>query len=136
MYETLKEDYNDKYEYILPEVTIDKNIFTSEKFGNLDLQTNLKVHNYDTNKHTNFFVNDFEWESNNLIFNSNIKNKFLGKLKNINYEAKNVDMFKKDTTNELFGAFGLLSEIDFQKTQNNTDHFFTPKLLLKLSPGA
>ena len=31
MYETLKEDYNDKYEYILPEVTIDKNIFTSEK---------------------------------------------------------------------------------------------------------
>ena len=49
VYETLKEDYNDKYEYILPEVTVDKNLL-SNKFGNLDLQSNLKFHNYDTNK--------------------------------------------------------------------------------------
>ena len=30
VYETLKNDYNDKYEYILPEVTIDKNLFSNE----------------------------------------------------------------------------------------------------------
>ena len=76
VYETLKDDYNDKYEYILPEITIDKNIFGSEKFGNLNLQSNLKVHNYDTNKHTNFLVNDFEWTSNDFIFDSNIKAQF------------------------------------------------------------
>ena len=51
-------DYNDKYEYILPEVTVDKNLL-SNKFGNLDLQSNLKFHNYDTNKLENFLVNDF-----------------------------------------------------------------------------
>ena len=38
-----------------------------------------------------------------------------GNLKNINYEAKNVDIYKEDTTSELFGALGLLSKIDFQK---------------------
>ena len=32
IYETLKNNYNDKYEYIFPEVTIDKNLFSSEKF--------------------------------------------------------------------------------------------------------
>ena len=26
MYETMKEDYNDKYEYIFPEITLDKNL--------------------------------------------------------------------------------------------------------------
>ena len=54
VYETLSEDYNDKYEYILPEITIDKNLVANNKIGNLDLQTSLKTHNYDTNKLTNF----------------------------------------------------------------------------------
>jgi hypothetical protein len=73
------------------------------------LQTNLKVHSYDTNKLSSFLVNNLDWESNDIIINSTIKNKFLGKLKNINYEAKNIDLFKKETTNELYGALGLLS---------------------------
>ena len=136
LYETLNDDYDDKYEYIFPEITIDKNIFTDDKFGGLDLQTNLKVHSYDTNKLSSFLVNNLDWESNDIIINSTIKNKFLGKLKNINYEAKNIDLFKKETTNELYGALGLLSEIDFQKSNNNSIHTFTPKLLLRFSPGS
>ena len=135
VYETLKDNYNDKYEYILPEITLDKNILSNEKFGNLDLQTNIKVHNYETNKFTSFFVNDFEWSSNDIILNSKIKNKFLAKFKNINYEARNIDIYKDDPTNELHGAIGLFSEIDFQKKRNNFTHLLTPKLLLKLSPG-
>ena len=136
LYETLNDSYDDKYEYIFPEVTIDKNIFTDDKFGGLDLQTNLKVHNYDTNKLTSFLVNNLNWESNDIIINSSIKNKLLGKLKNINYEAKNIDIFKKETTNELYGALGLLSEINFQKENNNSIHALTPKLLLRFSPGS
>ena len=54
LYETLKEDYDDKYEYILPEITFDKNLFNNEKIGILDLSSNYKVHNYDTNKLNKF----------------------------------------------------------------------------------
>ena len=43
VYETMKGNYNDKYEYILPEVTLDKNLFSKEKLGTLDLQTNLNL---------------------------------------------------------------------------------------------
>ncbi len=136
VYETLKDDYNDKYEYIFPEITIDKNLLSSQKFGNFDFQTNLKVQNYDTNKASNFLINDFDWESNNLIFNSKINNTFLGKIRNINYEAKNIDIYKNDTTNELFGAVGLLSKVDFQKITDSLNHIISPKILLKLSPGS
>ena len=33
IYETLKDNYTDKYEYIAPEITFDKNLFNNDKFG-------------------------------------------------------------------------------------------------------
>ena len=136
VYETLKENYEDKYEYILPELTIDKNLINSATLGNLDLQTNLKVHNYETNKLTNFIVNDFNWTSKDIISNFGFNSKILGNIKNINYEAKNVDRYKTDPTSEIFGALGLLSEIDLVKKRNKTDHHLTPKVLVRYAPGS
>ncbi len=136
VYETLKDSYNDKYEYILPELTIDKNLFSGERLGNLDLQTNLKVHNYDTNKLTNFVVNDFNWSSKEIFSEIGIKSKFLGNIKNINYEAKNIDIYKENPTSEFFGALGILSEFNLQKFQNNTNHLITPRILVRYAPGS
>ena len=135
-YETLKDEYDDKYEYILPEITLDKNLFSNNSYGTLDLQSNLKIHNYDTNKLTQFLVNDFNWNFKEFNFNSGIKSKIIGHIKNINYEAKNVDRFKDETTNELYGAFGYLTELNLQKKQNDSIHTLKPKLLLRLSPGS
>ena len=67
IYETLKETYNDKYEYVLPDIILSKNLFSSPKFGNADFTSNLNVHNYDTNKFANFFVNDIDWISNSFL---------------------------------------------------------------------
>ena len=69
-----------------------------------------------------------------LFLTQTLKHNF--KILNINYEAKNVDLYKEDTTSELFGALGLLSKIDFQKNENGNVHLLTPKVLLKLSPGS
>ena len=59
VFETLKDNHEDKYEYIFPELTLDKKLISDENFGYLELQSNYKVHNYETNKLTNFLVNDF-----------------------------------------------------------------------------
>ena len=135
VYETLKSDYEDKYEYILPELTLDKNLFYNENLGSLDIQTNYKVHNYDTNKLTNFLVNDFDYVSNDKILNNIFNTKILANLKNINYESKNVNIYKNDPTSEFFGSLGILSEINFQKFKNNSIHLFKPKMLLRYAPG-
>ena len=135
VYETMKEGYNDKYEYILPEIIFNKNLFNNDTLGNLDLETNFKVHNYDTNRLTSFVVNDFNWSSKDIFLDSGLKTQFLGNLKNINYEAKNVDIYKDDTTNELFGAFGLATEMNLQKYNGDLKHILKPKLLLRHSPG-
>ncbi len=135
VYETLNDSYNDKYEYILPDITVDKSLFNN-KFGNADLQTNFKVHNYDTNKLMSFVINDLNWNSNIMNFESGFRGEFLGNIKNINYEAKNLDIFKEETTNELFGALGYLNKIDLEKTLNNSRHLMTPKMLIRYAPGS
>ena len=135
MYESLKDDYEDKYEFIFPEITLNKNLFLNEK-GNLDLQTNYKVHNYDTNKLTNFLVNDFDWQSNQINFDNGINSLFLANLKNINFESKNVEVYKDDPTIEFFGSLGLLSEMDLEKYKGDIKHSLTPKMLVRMSPGS
>ena len=135
VYETLKEDYNDKYEFIIPEITLDKNLFSNDKFGYMDLQTNFKVHNYDTNKLTSFFTNNLNWNIKKFNFDSGFRGSILGNLKNINYESKNVQPYKDDFTSEVFGALGYLTEVDLQKTLGDTNHLLKPKFLLRYSPG-
>ena len=56
VYETLKSKYEDKHEYILPELTLNKNLYSDENLGNFELVSNLKVHNYDTNKSSTFLL--------------------------------------------------------------------------------
>ena len=125
----MKDNYNDKYEYIAPEITLDKNLFVDEDLGSLDLQTNFKMHNYDTNKLTNF-VNDLRWSSIDFVNKYGIKSKFLSNFKNINYESKNVDLYKEEPTSEVFGAVGYKSEIQLKKEKGGNQHFLTPKYLL------
>ena len=135
VYETLQEDYTDKYEYIFPNATLSKNLMNSEILGNLDLQTNLEIRNYDTNKYTNFLVNDFNWSSKSLFLENGINSKFLGNLRNINYETKNIDLYKKELTNEIHGSLGLLSKINLEKDSGSRKHSLIPKILLRYSPG-
>ena len=131
-YRTLKDTYNDKYENIVPDITVSKNLF-SDKFGNGDFNSNFKIHNFDTNKTKKLLINNFDWEvdKSNNFFNS----KFLTSFKNVNYDIKNVANYKSDTTNEFYGAVGYLGGIDLFKSVSNKNHLLTPKFLIKYSPN-
>ena len=111
-------------------------MLSDQNLGSIDYQSNYKAHAYETNKFTNFLVNDFDWTSKNLSSNRGLKIKILGNLKNINYEAKNEKIYKDELTSELFGALGLLSSLKLEKKNKNFNHFLTPKILIRYSPGS
>ena len=135
VFTTLAEGYNDKYEYILPELNLNKNLF-SDKLGYGEYQSNFKIYNYDTNKYKKFFVNNLNWNFDKNFFTQIYDGKFLMNLKNINYEVQNVDKFKVDTTSELFGALGYLASIDlYKKNKEEKNHSLKPKMLLRYSPN-
>ena len=134
-FRSLADKYNDKYEYILPEITYDKQIF-GESLGYGNLKSNIKVHNFDTNKYKKFFTNEFDWNIENPFSEKIFDGKFLTKFKNINYEVQNVNEFKSETTNELFGALGYLASINLYKNDyNGSYHSLTPKVLFKYAPN-
>lgn len=136
IYETLKETYNDKYEYILPEILYDKNLLQNDYLGTLDLQSNLKITNYDTNKTSKMFINDFDWNSKSYYFQNGISGEFIGKLKNVNFETKNISSFKEEETNEMHGAIGYLSKLKlFKNTGPDSQNLLTPKFLVRYAPG-
>ena len=83
-----------------------------------------------------FLLNDFNWNYKELNFNSGIKSKIFGHFKNINYEPKNVDLYKKKPTTEFHGALGYLTQINLEKRENNSSHLLTPKFMIRYSPGS
>lgn len=136
IFETLGSKDSNKYEYVLPEIAFQRNLLSDEKFGNLDFISNYRANQFETNKFTSFLINDFNWSSGEKNFNSGIKGQFLGHFRNLNYESKNVEFLKKDTTSEIFGALGYLSELNLQKTIKDAVHKFKPKFLIKYAPGS
>ena len=135
-YETLANTYNDKFEYIYPEIELRKNLINNIQVGNIDLESNFKILNQDTNKTSKSLVNNIDWDFKNFNFNSGVRSRLISKIKNVNYETKNIDNRKNEPTNELYGAFGYFSEIDLIKeTSKSSKHYLKPKALLRYSPG-
>ena len=126
-----------RHEYLLP-LILEKNLMVNEKYGTLDLGSNLKLRNYETNKQTNFLINDFNWKSNKWLNTFGINSYFEGLVKLVNYESENTDEYKNDKENtELNSALGYFAKIGLYKEDfiNKKFHTLTPRILLRYSPG-
>tara|TARA_B100000963_G_scaffold360919_1_gene393872 strand:- start:2132 stop:4531 length:2400 start_codon:yes stop_codon:yes gene_type:complete len=130
---SLSDNYNDKYEYLLPNISLTRGLF-SKKFGYGELYSNLKVHNYDTNKTEKIFTNSLSWQLDRPFKEQSYSGALLAQIKNFNYENKNISKFKNDATSEFFGALGYLASIDLFKSLGDVEQYLKPKILLKLAP--
>ena len=129
---------NQKYEYLVPYLSFAKNLPIEQKYGYLDFSSDLRVRNYDVNKQTELFVNDFNWSSNKRNNNLGITSQFQGLLKTVNYNAENTTKYKsEDANHEVSGALGYLAKLGLYKNdfKRLNQHLLTPKILLRYSPG-
>ena len=126
-----------RHEYLLP-LTIEKNLMANEKYGFLDLGSDLKLRNYETNKQANSLVNNFNWRSKKWLNSLGVENYFEGLLKNVNYNTENTKEYKNDKNNsELNSALGYFAKFPMFKEDfvNNYFYSLTPKFLLRYAPG-
>ena len=136
-YEDTNKLGNLRHEYLLP-LSVEKNLMTSEKYGFLDLGSDIRLRNYDTNKQTNLFINNFNWKSNKWLSSLGVESYFEGLIKNVNYRAKNTSDYKNNVDNtEAHGALGYFARLALFKEDlvNKNFYSFTPKFLLRYSPG-
>ena len=65
-------------------------------------------------------------EIRDIQFDTGFSSKILGKIKNINYEADNVDIYKNDFTSEVKGAIRIIVRFKTEKRNGNSKQFLTP----------
>ena len=136
-YEDTTKFGNLRNEYLLP-LSIEKNLFTSEKLGFLDLTSNLNLRNYETNKQANFFINDLNWKSNSWLNKFGFESYFNALVKTVNYETKKTTEYKNSNLNsELNSVFGYNAKLNLFKKNNENSKLYslTPKFLLRYAPG-
>ena len=136
-YEDTTKFGNLRNEYLLP-ISIEKNLFTSEKLGFLDLTSNLNLRNYETNKQANFFINDLNWKSNSWLNKFGFESYFNALVKTVNYETKKTTEYKNSNLNsELNSVFGYNAKLNLFKKNNENSKLYslTPKFLLRYAPG-
>ena len=136
-FENLSKTGNERFEFIYPEASLEKNILMSDSVGIVDLKSELLIKNYDVDKQIDVVSNEFNWVSNSWVNKLGFENEFLGLIKNVNYQAKNADNYKtENSVSEFYGALGFKSELGlFKYKDNNKLNVFKPKLLVKISPN-
>ena len=136
VYENLSiENNNDRYEYILPNITIDKIInLDNDLNGSLSLNTSGYTKQYETNITETSLIN-------NLNYNSypaaNIKG-FLSDykliLKNVNLDSKNSNKYKNKLESEILTAGMYTISYPLKMMDESFKKFLTPKMSFKYSP--
>ena len=66
-FENLSKIGNERFEYIYPEASLEKNIFMDDELGIVDLKSELLVKNYDVDSQIDVVSNEFNWVSNSWM---------------------------------------------------------------------
>jgi LPS-assembly protein len=109
-----------------------------KKYGFMNIESNLRVRNYETNKKTEILVNNFNWKSNKWLSKLGIENHFEGLVKAVNYKANKTVKYKNEKTNsELHPVLGYFAKLGLSKNDiiNKNVQTLTPRLLLRYAPG-
>ena len=135
IYEDLRINDTDRFQYVLPYYNFTKNInplnvgtlsFASKGDNILDNTNNMKSK----------VINDLTFKTNNLIFEElGIKNNFNVYFKNLNSIGKNVANYKSSPQIELQSLFELNSELPLIKYNETTTQTLIPRISLKFNPG-
>ena len=134
VYENLREETNNKYEYVLPNIVYGKTFFT-ERFGSIDFKSNAVYKNYDANKHSSVLTNDIIWSPSSFITKKGFVNTLEAMIKNTNYEARNTTDYKTEgTINEVSSVLGYRTSLPMKKDNAAHTNIFSPNFMVRYAP--
>ena len=136
-YEDLsKSNTSDKFEYIYPNFSINKNLTTSlDSIGSLNYQVSGSQRKYETNKTEKLLINDFIFSSKPIFSKFGFKNNYDLSFKNTNKDGKNSTTYKDNLSSSFYSLLNLNSSFPLIKKTADYEKEFIPKLSLFLSPN-
>ena len=139
VYENLGIKHSDRYQYTLPYYDFSKN-FTS-LIANNSIDGSLYFYSTGTNKLSNTnslrttIVNDFSYNSNDLISKLGFKNNFELYFKNLNAVGKKDAIYTSDAEINGMSVIKIDSSFPLLKSKNTSKETLTPKISLRVNPG-
>ncbi len=135
VYENLNEKNNDKYEYILPRLSLVKNFGNfSDLSGNFLLESDTLIRQYNTNIQEKRNINNFIFDSGSKINKFGFLNSHEFLIRNTNSENRN-SSYKNKKNFYLSGMYQYNSSLPLIKENNNYQKIFKPKLSFKAAPN-
>ena len=126
----------DKYEYVYPSYNIRKNLYAKVlQSGNLNLNSNGFIKNYNTNIFEKVMINDFLYSSYPKFTYKGLKNNYNILFKNINTESKNSENYKGSLSTRVATLVEYNSSYPLQKKANNYTNILKPIISARYSPN-
>ncbi len=136
VYENLDKENNDRYEFVLPKVDIEKKINNKTNLdGDLTFKSNNFIRSYATNILEKVNINNLIFNSQPKITNNGFYNNYEFMIKNINSDSKNSSNFEENEDFYLSSLFQFNSSFPLIKENSNSLNIIKPKVALKLSPN-
>jgi len=136
VYEDLSKKDSDRFQYILPDFTFTKNLTIPENYnGNFTFVSNGFQKNYDTNKYETLLINDFLFESNNIISNYGFLSDYDFLIKNFNSYTENSSSYTEKEDYEVFGSLLLKTSFPLKKINEASTSYLKPVMGIRYSPN-
>ena len=136
VYEDLSKRDSDRFQYILPSFTYAKNITIPNSYnGNYKFISSGFQKNYDTNKYESLLINDFLFESNNIISESGLLNNYDLLIKNFNSYTENSSSYTEKEDYEVFGSILLKTSFPLKKVNEYSQNYLKPIMAIRYSPN-
>ena len=135
-YENLQiKKQSDRYQYILPYYTFDKNISQNYFDGNVSFGSSGNNVLNNTNKLETNIINNITYNSLDFISNFGFKNNFGINLKNLNSVGKKSTKYKSSTQSELISLYNMDVSLPLIKESEISKNLLTPKLSFRFNPS-
>ena len=136
IYEDLSKKDSDRFQYILPEFTFQKNLVIPDNYnGNFNFVSSGFQKNYDTNIYETLLINDFLFQSNDIVSEIGFLNNYDLLIKNFNSYTENSSGYKEKEDYEIFGSLLLKSSYPLKKINKKSTDYLKPIMAIKYSPN-
>ena len=126
---------SDRYQYVLPYYTFDKNILQNYFSGNVSFGSSGNNVLNNTNKLETNIINNITYNSLDFISNFGFKNNFGINLKNLNSVGKKSTKYKSSTQSELISLYNMDVSLPLIKESEISKNLLTPKLSFRFNPS-
>ncbi len=134
-FEDLNLSKSDRYQFILPYYNFDKQLFNDYKNGTINFSSIGSNDLNNTNNLRTKIINNFNFQSLDILTNNGLKNEYNFYLKNLNTIGKNDSLYKSSPQMELMGIFEFNTSLPMINQKKENLSYLTPKASIRFNPG-